>query len=349
MSEMAVMRTTPTLEDVSKAAGVSTATVSRCLNTPDLVATATRERVAEAIAALGYTPNFAARVMAAKRTMTIGAIVPTLENAIFARGLQAFQEELNRSGYTLLVASSAYDPVVEADQIKTMVARGADGLLLIGHERDEAIYSYLDTQHVPTVVAWAYDAHRSEVSVGFDNRAAMRMVTEEVLHLGHERIGVISGMRAGNDRVRLRLEGVLEAVSAAGLDRHSVIIVEKPYGVESGAEGFDALMSQVPRPTAIICVNDVLATGAMLRAQGRSYDVPGDISITGFDDLDYARILTPALTTVHVPHRAMGEKAARQLVEMVENKSCGQSIKLDTELKRRGSLATVPVWYSDFN
>ncbi|MEO0960576.1 MAG: LacI family DNA-binding transcriptional regulator, partial [Pseudomonadota bacterium] len=191
-------RVTPTLEDVSKRAGVSTATVSRCLNAPDRVADATRERVMKAVADLGYTPNFAARVMAAKRTNTIGAIVPTMENAIFARGIQAFQEELNRAGYTLLVASTGYRPEMEEAQIRTMVARGADALLLIGHERSDAIYDYLATQRVPVVIAWLYDPDRPQVSVGFDNRQAMREIAEAVLRLGHRRLGVISGRKAGN-------------------------------------------------------------------------------------------------------------------------------------------------------
>ncbi len=137
-------RSAPTLDDVAKMADVSTATVSRCLNSPDRVVEATRKRVLSAVDALGYTPNFAARVMAAKRSFTIGAIIPTMENAIFARGLQSFQEELHQRGYTLLVSSSAYKPEIEEEQIRTLIARGADGLLLIGHDRDPKIYDFLN-------------------------------------------------------------------------------------------------------------------------------------------------------------------------------------------------------------
>ena len=117
-------RSIPTLDDVAKAADVSTATVSRCLNLPERVAKTTLDRVLKAVKDLGYTPNFGARVMAARRTFTIGAIIPTMENAIFARGLQAFQEELRSHGYTLLVSSSSYRPDVEKDQINALVARG---------------------------------------------------------------------------------------------------------------------------------------------------------------------------------------------------------------------------------
>ena len=114
---MHTLPSVPTLEDVARAAGVSTATVSRCLNSKKHVSKETLERVMKAVDALGYTPNFNARAMAAKQTHTIGAIIPTMENAIFARGLQAFQETLHDLGYNLLVSSSAYQPSLEADRI----------------------------------------------------------------------------------------------------------------------------------------------------------------------------------------------------------------------------------------
>jgi len=120
----------PTLDDVANAAGVSTATVSRCLNEKQKVSPKTMAKVMAAVESLGYTPNFNARAMAAKQSFTIGAIIPTMENAIFARGLQAFQEKLLEKGYNLLVSSSAYQPKLEAQQIRELVARGADGLLV---------------------------------------------------------------------------------------------------------------------------------------------------------------------------------------------------------------------------
>ncbi|MCK0167697.1 LacI family DNA-binding transcriptional regulator [Jannaschia sp. S6380] len=330
-------RSTPTLEDVARAAGVSTATVSRCLNRPDRVVAATRDRVMAAVETLGYTPNFAARVMAARRTFTIGAIIPTMENAIFARGLQAFQEALHEKGYTLLVASSAYRPDMEAEQIRALVARGADGLLLIGHDRDGGLYDYLERQGVPALIAWSYAAEAALPSIGFDNRAAMRALTEEVLALGHRRIGVISAMVEGNDRARDRVQGVRDAVGDAPLR-----VIETTYGVETGAAAFDALMSDEAPPTAVICGNDVLAVGAMTRARERGIAVPRDVSITGFDDLEIARIVAPPLTTVHVPHREMGRRAAHALVAMVEGGGAAPAVELATRMELRGSLGPPP-------
>ena len=334
-------RSVPTLEDVAKAAGVSTATVSRCLNTPERVVEQTRTKVLKAVEALGYTPNFAARVMAAKRSNTIGAIIPTMENAIFARGLQAFQEELYSHGYTLIVASSAYQPDLENAQIRTLVSRGADGVLLIGHDRDPAVYTFLENQNVPSLVAWSYDTQGIRPSVGFDNRKAMKALAEEVLRLGHQRIAVISGVRDGNDRARQRLEGIKDALREAGQDAEALRIVETAYETENGADAFETLMSQAPRPTAVICGNDVLAVGAIGRARDLGIDVPGAVSITGFDDIELARIVTPSLTTVRVPHRQMGAAAARTLIDMVENQSNGETVELKTTLKLRASLGPV--------
>lgn len=332
----------PTLSDVARQAGVSTATVSRCLNAPDRVVEETRQRVMQAVESLGYVPNFGARAMAAKRTFTIGAIIPTMENAIFARGLQAFQEELHASGYTLLVASSAYRPEVEEEQIRALVARGADGLLLIGHDRDPAIHDYLRRQGVPAMVAWTFADGLDRPAIGFDNRAAMARLAAEVLARGHRRIGVISGLRQGNDRARHRVEGVQDAMAAVGLAAAELAVEEAPYEIEHGAAALDRLLARVPGLTAVICGNDVLATGALRRAREQGLAVPGDLSITGFDDIELARITVPALTTVHVPHREMGRKAARALIEMVEGKNEGISLELETSLRLRESLGPVP-------
>ena len=331
-------RANPTLQDVAKAAGVSTATVSRCLNSPGVVVQDTRTRVMEAVERLGYTPNFGARAMAAKRTFTIGAIIPTMDNAIFARGLQAFQEELHTRGYTLLVSSSAYRQDVEDEQIRALVARGADGLLLIGYERDPSVYEYLARRNVPALIAWAYSAEKPQPAIGFDNRAAMRSLTREVLKCGHRSIGVISAMTKGNDRALERVHGITEAVTEAGLNPADLDIIETPYEIENGQAAFDTLMQRGAKKTAIMCVNDVLAVGALLRARERGLRVPEDISITGFDDIELARIVSPGLTTVHVPHREMGRKAAIELVQMVERKSVGVSLELQSSLQMRGSL-----------
>lgn len=330
----------PKLDDVARVAGVSTATVSRCLNSPDRVAKATLDKVMKTVDALGYTPHFGARVMAAKRSSTIGAIIPTMENAIFARGLQAFQEELHNRGYTLLVSSSAYQPEIEKEQIRTLVARGADALLLIGYDRDPEIYEYLSQRNVPVVIAWAYAPDHALPSIGFDNRNAMRRLAQKVIDLGHKDIAVISGIIEGNDRAWGRLEGIKDAVRENGLDIDRLTVVETAYGIENGEKALGQILSAKTPPSAVMCGNDVLAVGALRHAQNVGLQVPQDLSITGFDDIELARIVTPSLTTMHVPHREMGSKAATALANLVEGVGSVSGEELETSLKLRGSLGS---------
>lgn len=326
----------PTLEDVAKAANVSTATVSRCLNSPERVAEQTRDKILAAVDSLGYSPNFGAKALATKRTNTIGAIIPTMANAIFARGLQAFQETLGTHGATLLVASSYYDPEIEEQQIRSMIARGADGLLLIGQSRSERVYEFIKRQNIPIVIAWSYDKNSEHNMVGFDNTAASRTLTQRAIEMGHKRFAFMSAERRHNDRARDRVEGAKQALSAANIDPDSMPVVETPYSIEESGVAFEALLKSPNKPTVVMCGNDVQAVGALKKARELGLRVPEDISITGFDDLEITTIVEPGITTVHVPHRQMGQAAAEILIH--ENPDT-QRIELPTYTVERGSLA----------
>ena len=329
----------PKLADVATAAGVSTATVSRCLNSPDQVSKKTLARVLSAVEQLGYAPNFSARALAAKRTNTIGAIIPTMDNAIFARGIQAFQEELQKSGYTLLVASSSYEPELEEEQIKTLTDRGADALFLIGYRRSEHVYDYLAKRQIPYLIAWAFDPEAPHLAVGFNNRRAMRALAQEVLARGHRQIGFITADISSNDRARDRVFGVKDALGDYGLADDAMTIEQTTYSIENGAEGFRALMRRSSRPSVVMCGNDVLAIGALKAAIELGMDVPAEVSITGFDDIELASVAPVALTTVHVPHRRMGQCAAQTLIDLLHNRErIPSSIELPADVCFRDSL-----------
>lgn len=328
----------PTLNDVAHYANVSTATVSRCLNTPDLVKAKTRARVMEVIQELGYAPNFGARVMAARRTNTIGVVIPTMENAIFAWGIQAFQDELKDHGFTLMIASSQYQPDVEDEQIRMLCARGADALLLIGHYHRDMIYTYLQKRNIPVLAAWAYNPNAKLLSVGFDNRRAMMRLAKVVIRQGHKKIGVISAPCKTNDRAYERVAGIRTAMKDHYLNQNDIVIIETSYSIESGAKAFRTLMQSENKPSVIMCGNDVLAVGALQMAKQLGFDVPRDISITGFDDIELASLVEPKLTTVHVPHYEMGRIAAQVLVEMLNGDYPQTSIELPTRLCLRDTL-----------
>ena len=331
----------PTLADVARRANVSTATVSRCLNTPDQVVGETRARVMKAVAELGYAPNFGAKALAAKQTNTVGAVIPTMENAVFARGIQAFQEELGRHGKTLLIASSAYQAQLEEEQVRALVARGADALLLIGYDRSPDLYSFLEKRAVPTLVAWSYAEGQDHPAIGFDNRAAMAELARLVIGQGHRNIACISAPTASNDRARGRVEGIRLAMTETGLDGDGMTLIETPYAIENGETAFRQVMAAAPDTTAVMCVNDVLAIGALRAAREMGLTVPDDVSITGFDDIEIAVLAEPALTTVHVPHREMGRRAATMLIAMLRDNERPESVKLPTDIRLRRSLGSV--------
>ena len=332
-------KTAPTLHDVARLAKVSTATVSRCFNTPDLVSAPTREVVMRAVDELGYTPHFGGRALASNRSNTMGAVIPTMENAIFARGLQAFQETLGEAGVTLLAASSGYDPEREFEQIRALVGRGADGLLLIGVARPETTYAFLEQRRIPYVLAWSYRPDETRCFVGFDNRQAASEMTRRVIALGHRRIAMIAGITHNNDRASDRVAGVRDALNEADLAGRDLRIVEARYSLNAGRRACAELLEQRPRPSAIICGNDVLAVGAITHARELGLRVPGALSVTGFDDIELARAVDPTLTTIHVPHRRMGKAAARALLAIRDGVTDCPGSLLETQLVMRGSLA----------
>lgn len=331
----------PTLADVAVAAGVSTATVSRCLNSPDRVTQKTLKIVMDAVDRLGYSPNYSARALAAGRTNTIGAIIPTMENAIFARGIQAFQEELQQNGCTLLVASSSYRQDLEEEQIKTLTVRGADALLLIGYQRDPKVYEFLAKRKIPAVLTWVSDPDSDHLSVGFNNRQAMKSLAELVLENGHKVIGCITAETSANDRARDRVSGIKDAMKEAGLDPSELLVEETHYSIENGDVAFRKLMAARPRPTAVMCGNDVLAVGALRAASALKLEIPGDVSITGFDDIELASVAPVPLTTVHVPHRRMGQFAAQALMAAL-NGNAPDNIELPTSICFRETLGKAP-------
>ncbi|MGI9317616.1 MAG: LacI family DNA-binding transcriptional regulator [bacterium] len=331
----------PTLEDVAKEAGVSTATISRCINEPNKVARPTRDRIEEVIQRLGYTPNFGGKVLASKRSNTVGAIIPTMSNSMFAIGLQAFQEVLSQAGIRLLVASAGYDSENELSQIRSLVTHGADALLLIGSTRPKETVEFLSVRKIPYVISWCFNDDTDQIYSGFNNQKAAKNITTKVLDFGHRQIAMIAGQTKGNDRAGNRIAGVNAAIEAYGKDAALTHIVETQYSLEDGGTAFEQIMSASSPPTAIICGNDVLAAGAIVRARRLSIDVPEQVSITGFDDISLASAVFPALTTVRVPQIQMGKTAAELVLKLLANDPTVSSIEFETEIVLRDSLAPV--------
>ncbi|WP_066705684.1 LacI family DNA-binding transcriptional regulator [Curvibacter delicatus] len=327
----------PTIDDVARMAGVSTATVSRVLNRPESVSEALRKKVTTAVSRLGYVPHAGARALMLRRSGTVGAVFPTVDNAIFAKAIDALQRRLALSDMQLLIATSGYDIENEMRQAINLVTRGADALALCGFSQHAELLRFMRQRDLPCVHVMVYEPDGEHISVGFDNSAAMAQATQYLIDLGHRHIAMLAGVTRNNDRATQRVEGVRRTLQAAGLDLPSKRLVERPYALADAREGLRQLMAQKPAPTAVICGNDVLAFGAMLEAASLGLQVPSDLSIVGFDDLEMARHLRPALTTVRVPTEAMWTTAADRLVAAIRGEAFPRSTEIDVALVVRQS------------
>jgi len=329
-----------TIKDIARETGLSKSTVSRVLNAPGQVATETREIVQEAIRRLNYLPDGNARSMVLQRSFTLGAVVPTLDNAIFSRLLDGFQEVLSAKGFQLLVAANGYSAAQEAEQIRALAQRNIAGLVLVGGARSAETYAFLDGHRIPYILTSVYD--ENVPSIGWDNRRQGARLADLVMDLGHRRIGILGGIARDNDRAAGRIEGFHGAMQERGVTPDPRATLECLYSIPAGREGMRRLLALDPRPTAVLCGNDVLAFGAVLECLWQGLRIPQDISITGFDDLEMASHFFPPLTTLRSPAREMGIRAAEMLLAAGAGQPMGPSVNYELELILRGTTGPAP-------
>ena len=324
-----------TLEDVAKEAGVSLATASRALGRSPLVRADTVARVHEAAERLRYLPGGAARALASGRTMTVGAVVPTLDHAIFSRAIQAMQSRLAEDGYQLLLAAHNYDLEAEAKAVRAMLSRGVDALMLVGADHVAETWELLASTASPVALTWSFNSHFD--SIGFDNVLAGRLAGQHLVARGHLTFGMISGYLASNDRARMRVAGLRDALGAAGVELDPTTVIEQPFSLAGGRTGLARLLKGPKPPTAILCGNDLLAAGALFEAQSQGLKVPEDLAICGIDDLEIASHVSPTLTTVRLPTAALGAQVAQHLLARLAGKAVPRRVCLGIELIKRNS------------
>jgi LacI family transcriptional regulator len=329
-------------KDVARLAGVSTATVSRALNTPESVDPATLKRVREAVTKLRYVPHGAARSLRSQRSRMVGAIVPSFDYALYARTTSALQQELSQRGYSLVLAEHHYDLAQELDLARQLIEHGVDAFMLVGLDHDARLFTLLEDHARPFVLTWGVDRRKRHPWIGFDNRAAAREVARHVLGLGHKRVAVLSAPLEGNDRGRERLAGFRAALTEAGVALADDRIQHARIALTDAQEAMERLLSLRPRPTAVLATNDVLAVGAMRACRRHGLDIPGEISVTGVDNTDLGATQTPALTSVRTPIVEIGRAAAQQLVARLEGEDYKANLELPFELIVRGSTARPP-------
>jgi LacI family transcriptional regulator len=329
----------PRIHDVARLAGVSTATVSRALSNSALVRPKTLKRVYGAVTKLDYVAHGHARALASRRSHTIGAVIPSLENAIWANTTFALQKVLGENGYMLVVACSEYDLAVETRHVRGLIGRGVDGLILTQLLHEPELHRLLEKFRVPHVFTWAYDPSGRLPAIGFDHRRATSQITRYLLDLGHREFGVIATPTYNNKNAQDRLAGVIETLEAAGVKMLPDRIREAPFSYAKGGEAFRAVTLNTPLPTAVVCLNDVLAIGAMAEARAMGIKVPDDMSITGCEDLEVASAVSPALTTVRYPTWEMGHFAGVHLLARLNGEIPQGPREFPTELVVRQSAA----------
>lgn len=331
------------LADVAHLAKVSLATASRSLNQPDMVRPEIRERVLVAVQMLGYRPDRMAKALSSGRSHTVGAVVPTLGNAIFADGVEALQERLGERGYTLLLAHSQYQPDREFLQVRAMIEHGVDGLILVGDAFAAETMLMIRSHNVAAVTTYVCTSRNGLPAIGIDNRRASYEATRYLLGLGHQEFAVIANTGLPNDRSQARMEGVLQAIAEEGIRLASSRIVEASQPtIANGREAFDRLRKAHPNVTAYLCTTDAMAVGAVAEARRAGLRVPQDISVVGFDDVEIAAEIDPPLTTIRVPTVEIGTLAADHLIGLIEGITPPMSTMLDASLVIRGSTAAAP-------
>ena len=330
------------IRDVAREAGVSVASVSRALNRPDLLSDKALRRVQDAIARLNYIPNSAARALSLQRMNTIGAVIPTLDHSVFAAFMDAYQSRAEALGYRVVLATSHFDSEIELSQVRNLLGYGIEGFLLSGEVHSPELHRLLSARGVPYVHTDVFNPAGLHPSIGYDNRQATRRATEYLLNLGHRRIAALPGLRATNDRMVHRVAGVRDALEARGLALPDALIVERKYSIAHARDGARELLARTPRPTAIVCGHDILAFGTILEAQEHGLKVPEDLSVIGFDDVEFAGHITPSLTTVNVPVEDMGTRAADFLIAQLSGQSPPRHVRIQVNLVVRESTGPAP-------
>jgi LacI family gluconate utilization system Gnt-I transcriptional repressor len=305
-----------TMADIAALAGVTKMTVSRTLRQPDKVRPETRERVHAAARSVGYIPNRTAGSLTARTSGLVGAVVPTLRHSLFAETIEGISDVLGAAGIDLIVANSRYQTGAEEAQIRALLGRRPDAIVLTSLTHTQAARTLLRGAGISVVETWESAGEPIDMAVGFSNRDAAHAMTRELIAAGYRRIVFVNGPSAGNERARHRTEGYRLAMAEAGLAADPVRIVRDVGAIQpaTGARILRKLVGEHPGIDAVFFTSDVYAVGAVLECRRLGIGVPEPLGIAGFHDLELGRIVRPSLTTVHVPALEIGREAGRMIL-----------------------------------
>ncbi len=333
-----IQKKKPSVRSLAKATGLSVATISRVLNKSDSVHEKTRNRVLDALREHGYVMNSAARALATNRTRTIGAVVPTLSHSIFARFLNSVEKSLAEQGYALVVATSGGNIEAEGKRARELLDIGTEALILSGAIHDLELLSTVKEHEIPVICTSICDTELTVPAIGYDNTALAEEAMDFLYQQGHRSIYIVHGLIGNNDRTQLRLQGIRNAVQKNNM---TVSYSEASLNVAGGVKAATEYMQRQETATACLCLSDILALGMLFEFGRCNISVPEQISIMGFDDLDWAAYSHPALTTIGLPTISMGEKTAAAIVQYLDKKVPIETVKLDANIIERETVRNI--------
>lgn len=313
------MQRSMTIREVARIAGVSIATVSRAVNSSGAVSREARAAIDQAIRESGFRPNNIGRQLKTARTRTIGVLVPSLKNPIFADAIAGLERVAAESGYSLFFASSGYRAEKETAAVETFLQSRVEGMVLtVADENASRALDTLAATALPFVLLFNPAKRRHVSTVSIDNRRAAREIVDALLDMGHQRIVMIAGRLSESDRSVERRAGYEDALRSRGLPVPGV--VEVGFETTDLAAQVGELDEREDAPTAYFCSTDMLAISAIRALSARGRRVPGDVSVAGFDGIAIGEHLAPSLATAVQPAEQMGEWAARHLLERIEGR-----------------------------
>ncbi|SJZ68803.1 transcriptional regulator, LacI family [Consotaella salsifontis] len=340
------------ISDVARAAGVSVATVSRAVSAPEKLSEGTRRRVLAAIDELGYTPNTLARQLRVGSSRMILVVVPRRSNPpFFSEVLRGVDVTLVEAGYVLI---TGYMEGEDRDLrlIELATSGHLAGLMTTSGKLPQVNGRSILDGGLPAVALCADPGVKGMPAVLIDDEAAARSQARHLLELGHRRIFYVTGP-AGNYNETARHRGIVAELTAAGLYPEALVECPGDYVFEAGHRGAEAYLALADRPSAVICSNDECAVAFMKTIRSAGLTIPGDLSLIGFDGIEFADYCEPALTTIAQPRFELGATAAKLLVEMISGVPPSVDLDaqnrsfLDVDLKVRGSTAAPPAGQRD--
>ncbi|BDX07130.1 LacI family DNA-binding transcriptional regulator [Planctobacterium marinum] len=330
-----------TIKQVSELAGVSLATVSRVINNTDQVKPGTKAKVEDAMKTLGYRPNFIAQSLASNKSNTVGYVVPELHGSFFGDLLSGTERLLKQANKHLFIAAGHSNEVDEVKAIESLLSRRCDALILHLEAVSNDYLVQLAKDNVDFVVVNRFIAEISERCVTLDNVKGGYIATQALIDNGHKSIAYITGSLWKAD-AEDRFTGHKAALQEAGIALRPELVFEGDFQADSGYKGMSQLLNSGETITAVCCGNDEMAYGAAEAIREKGLRIPDDISLVGFDDIEFSRFLQPKLSTVKYPMRDIGETAAKMILQKIYNKDF--SVKhhiFDPVMISRNSIKTL--------